>query len=62
MGHDSRALFREGDITDLREHITSLVDPDRRDELSRHQRSLAAAWHPEFAGAAVLDFWRRLLS
>jgi glycosyltransferase involved in cell wall biosynthesis len=61
VGHDSRALFREGDITDLRDRIAALTGPEQRDELSRHQRSLAAAWRTDVAGAAVLDLWRRML-
>ncbi|HEY2878953.1 glycosyltransferase family 4 protein [Nocardioides sp.] len=62
VGHDSRALFREGDITDLRDRIAALTGPEQRDELSRHQRSLAAAWRTDVAGAAVLDLWRRMLA
>ena len=62
VGHDSRAVFREGDVDDLCRRLTSLTDPGARQTLSTHQLSLAEAWRPEQAGAEVLGLWRRVLA
>jgi glycosyltransferase involved in cell wall biosynthesis len=61
VGLDPRAVFREGDVADLREHLTALQDPAARADLSTSQRPLAARWGTDEAGPAVLDFWRRML-
>lgn len=61
VGHDPRAVFREGDIADLRKHLTALQDPAARAYLSTSQKPLAARWGTDAAGAAVLGLWRRML-
>jgi glycosyltransferase involved in cell wall biosynthesis len=62
VAHDPRAIFRERDVTDLREHLAELRDPAALRGLADRQRGPAAAWEPARAGAAVLDLWQRALS
>jgi glycosyltransferase involved in cell wall biosynthesis len=62
VAQDPRAIFRERDVPDLREHLAELREPDALTGLAERQRVPAAAWEPARAGAAVLDLWQRVLS
>lgn len=62
VGHDPRAVFREGDIDDMGQRLRSATrDDDALKSLSTDQHLLAHRWQPEVAAAAMLDFWRDCL-
>jgi len=59
VGHDPQAVFDEGDVTEIRNRLSSLASPGALAAMSARQRALAEQWTPAVAGAAVLDLWHR---
>jgi glycosyltransferase involved in cell wall biosynthesis len=63
VGLDKRAIFEEGNIDQMTTLLRQFAEsPERLEDLSRHQRSLARRYHAAEAGRTVLDFWSSALT
>lgn len=63
VGHDSSAVFPEGDVAALTMRLQALLEvPTRLAELSRRQSELARPYEPSQAGSALATFWAGLLA
>ena len=63
VGLDDRAIFEEGNVGQLADLLLGLAgSPERLDELSGHQRTLARRYEAAEAGRTVLEFWSVALS
>ena len=62
VGEDPEATFPEGDSVALRARLQRLTaDPEGLRALAARQRERARIWEPPVAGAALLDFWAKVL-